>query len=48
MSLNRDQEDYVRYLASLPPEQKCECRWYRRGECPNCTPENGGRKDAGE
>ena len=38
MSLfNADQEDWMRYLAKLPPEQKCYCGWSRFGECFNTS-----------
>jgi len=33
MSLNEHQKDYVRYLDSLPPEEKCGCGWYTTQEC---------------
>lgn len=36
MSLNEDQKDYVRYLATVPAEKKCWCAWYMADECPNC------------
>lgn len=35
MSLNKDQQDYVRYLHTLKPEHKCWCGWYRTLECWN-------------
>lgn len=30
---NSDQEAYMRDLARLPPEEKCDCGWSKRGEC---------------
>lgn len=33
MSLNDDQKDYVRSLAKIPAEEKCDCGWYRVDEC---------------
>lgn len=33
MSLNDDQKDYVESLAKLPPEEVCDCGWYRIEEC---------------
>lgn len=30
---NDDQVDYMKYLASLPRERRCECGWSPRGEC---------------
>lgn len=41
--LNEEQQSWVRYLNSLPPEKKCECGWNRRGECDKCPPEKGGK-----
>lgn len=38
MSLNEDQQDYVRYLNSLPPEAKCGCGWYTTSECRHVCP----------
>ena len=35
MSLNDDQRDYMRYLATLAPETKCYCGWYMANDCPN-------------
>ena len=40
---NEDQQDEMRYLASLKPEEKCWCGWYRVGECNTpspCAPED--------
>jgi DnaJ-class molecular chaperone len=36
MSFNDDQIDYMRYLATVPPAEKCYCGWYMAAECPNC------------
>lgn len=36
MSLNEDQKDYMRYLATVPAEKRCYCGWYMANECPNC------------
>lgn len=36
---NSYQQDYMKYLASLKPEEKCYCAWYRVGECYNCPKE---------
>lgn len=34
MSLfNRDQEEWMEYLDTLPPEKKCDCGWSVRGTC---------------
>lgn len=33
---NSEQEDYMRELAEIPPEQRCYCGWYRLGQCPHC------------
>ena len=30
---NEEQQDHMKYLASLPKEKKCDCGWYERGEC---------------
>jgi hypothetical protein len=30
---NEDQRDYMRYLAELPKEAKCDCGWHPRGRC---------------
>lgn len=38
MSFNDEQTDYCKYLASLEPEQKCWCGWFKLGECPHCGP----------
>lgn len=43
---NQEQQDYMRYLASIPREQRCACGWARRGECDGlCAghPEKGGK-----
>ena len=39
---NNDQREYVKYLASLPADAKCKCKWYVKGDCPHCEPEDGG------
>jgi hypothetical protein len=31
--IDGDQQAWARYLASLPPEQKCECGREIRGQC---------------
>ena len=36
MSFNDEQISYMKYLATVPPEQKCYCGWYMADECPNC------------
>lgn len=41
---NSEQEEHMRYLATLPPEKKCKCGWYERGDCPNCSEVEGGMK----
>lgn len=33
---NADQLDYLRYIESIAPEQRCYCGWYLLGECPHC------------
>lgn len=35
-SFNSEQQSYMNYLASLPPETRCWCGWYKVGECYNC------------
>ena len=37
---NAEQQDWLRYLASLPREKKCACGWHPRGECPRCPPDD--------
>jgi hypothetical protein len=32
---NSDQQDYMRYLCSLPRDARCLCGWYKKGECSN-------------
>jgi len=32
---NEDQRDYLKYLHSLPAEQRCWCGWYPLGKCPH-------------
>ncbi len=44
---NEDQESYMEYLATLPPEKKCKCKWYPVGECPNCDKKPDGEKEKG-
>lgn len=42
---NAHQRDYMKYLATLPPEEKCACGWSKRGECFGVCygyPERGG------
>jgi hypothetical protein len=37
---NSEQQDYMRYLASLKPEDKCPCGWTAKGQpcfTPSCT-----------
>jgi hypothetical protein len=41
---NEEQQAYMRELAAMPAESKCDCGWYRRGQCQNCRPERGGRR----
>ena len=36
VSLNEEQKDYMRYLATVPAEKKCWCAWFRADECPHC------------
>ncbi len=31
--VNEDQQAWARYLATLPPEQKCACGAEMRGQC---------------
>ena len=31
--LNEEQRKHMEYLATLRPEQKCDCGWAKRGEC---------------
>lgn len=35
---NEDQQSWIRYLATVPPEKRCYCGWYHLGECSNCPP----------
>lgn len=38
MSLfNSEQRAYMEYLHRTPPEERCWCGWYLKGECYNCT-----------
>ncbi|MCL5265166.1 MAG: hypothetical protein M1343_08255 [Chloroflexi bacterium] len=30
---NEDQQEYMRYLATLKPEEKCACGWGKKGQC---------------
>ena len=30
---NEDQQSWMRTLAKLPPEKKCDCGWSYRGQC---------------
>lgn len=42
---NKEQEKWMEYLATLPPEKKCDCGWNNRGDCfGQCYgfPEKGG------
>jgi hypothetical protein len=42
---NEDQQDWMRYLSTLPAEKKCECGWNERGHCYGMCyghPEKGG------
>jgi hypothetical protein len=32
---NADQQTYIHYIASIPPEQRCWCGWALLGECIN-------------
>lgn len=32
---NSEQLGWMQYLSSLPPEEKCHCGWFRKGECPH-------------
>jgi len=32
---NEDQRDYMRWLGTLNPKDKCWCGWYQFGKCPN-------------
>lgn len=32
-AFNEDQRDYMRSLAAIPREQRCECGWDTRGDC---------------
>jgi hypothetical protein len=36
---NEDQKGYMKYLAEIPPEEKCWCGWYLCGECSVCPPD---------
>lgn len=33
---NKEQREYMEYLATIPPEKLCYCCWYFLGECPYC------------
>lgn len=39
MSLNDDQIDWVRHLATIPPAERCYCGWNPIGKCYHCPPE---------
>ena len=39
---NSDQRDYMRSMATVPPEKKCWCCWYMLGECPHCPSDKTG------
>jgi hypothetical protein len=30
---NEEQQDYMRYLATVPRDQKCVCGWHPREDC---------------
>ncbi len=45
---NSEQLDDMRYLSSLPREDKCACGWYRKGECPHCKPAAAAKAGGGE
>lgn len=46
-AFNEHQQDYMRWLGTLPAEAKCACGWYPVGQCPNCAPERGGFERCG-
>ncbi len=33
MSLNQEQKDHLKYLATLSPDEKCGCGWFSAKEC---------------
>jgi len=33
---NKDQEAYIDSLAKMPPESRCYCGWFPKGECHTC------------
>lgn len=37
---NKDQLDHMKYLRSIPLEDKCWCGWYLHGECWNGCPDD--------
>lgn len=44
---NDDQRDYMRSLATIPPEHRCWCGWYKLGECyGGCNNRHPGRTRA--
>ena len=36
MMFNEEQREHMKWLASIPPEKRCWCGWYRLGTCPHC------------
>lgn len=34
---NEEQLDYMQFLNSLPPEEKCPCGWYQLKDIDSCT-----------
>ncbi len=33
MSLNQEQKDHLKYLATLSPDEKCGCGWFSAKDC---------------
>jgi len=36
---NSEQMDHMRALDAIPPERKCWCGWFGKGQCHTCPPD---------
>ena len=36
---NKEQSEYLKYLAEIPREKRCKCGWYLKHDCPHCIEE---------
>lgn len=43
---NSEQNSYMDWLATQPPESLCYCGWYKLGECYNCRKDHPGKTNA--